>query len=175
MTRNAGFIRHTAASLTLPFMVTVIIPAVLLTGGTFNPAWGSPFPINVVLLLLGTGMIALGLTLIVLTVRLFATVGRGTLAPWDPTRRLVVRGVYRYVRNPMISGVGGVLLGEMLIAGSLSLLLWMLAFIIVNMIYIPLSEEPGLRARFGAEYELYAQEVPRWIPRRTPWQPPEIS
>ncbi len=175
MTRDAGFLRHTAASLALPFTVTVIVPAALLTGGTFNPAWGSAFPINVVLLLLGIGMIALGLTLIVLTVRLFATVGRGTLAPWDPTRRLVVRGVYRYVRNPMISGVGSVLLGEMLIAGSPPLLLWMLAFIIVNMIYIPLSEEPGLRARFGGEYEVYTQQVPRWIPRRTPWQPPEIS
>jgi protein-S-isoprenylcysteine O-methyltransferase Ste14 len=103
------------------------------------------------------------------TISLFAREGKGTLAPWDPTQRLVVRGPYRYVRNPMITGVLSILLGEAALFGSLWVLAWWLAFFAINAVYFPLIEEPGLRGRFGDEYERYRRSVPRWIPRRRPW------
>jgi protein-S-isoprenylcysteine O-methyltransferase Ste14 len=167
-------LRHISAILALPFVMAILVPLLLVTlTGTFNPGWRLPFPADVLVVLLGASLIAGGLLLVVTTVKLFITVGRGTLAPWDPTQRLVVTGVYRYVRNPMISGVFTVLLGEGLLLGSLPVLVWALGFAAVNMIYIPLKEEPGLRQRFGDEYLEYARHVPRWLPRRTPWTPPQ--
>ena len=97
--------------------------------------------------------------------------GKGTLAPWDPPRRLVVRGPYQYVRNPMISGVVFVLLGEGLVLLSRPHTLWALTFFLVNCVYIPLSEEPMLKARFGQAYDDYCRHVPRLIPRLRPWDP----
>ena len=72
----------------------------------------------------------------------------------------------------MISGVFFVLLGEGLIFGSILILGWFVLFVIGNLIWIPLWEEPGLMRRFGQEYEQYKQNVPRWIPRLRPWDPP---
>ncbi|MEI8376557.1 MAG: isoprenylcysteine carboxylmethyltransferase family protein [Planctomycetota bacterium] len=152
------------AILLLPGMVTVVIPATILyfTGtGWPPPLWK---------IIIGCVSICLGLGLIVWTNRLFITVGHGTLAPWNPTQKLVVRGVYRHVRNPMITGVICILLGEAVFFGSLSLLCWFGFFFLVNMIYIPFGEEPGLEKRFGEDYLLYRQNVPRWIPRLTPWK-----
>jgi protein-S-isoprenylcysteine O-methyltransferase Ste14 len=108
---------------------------------------------------------AVGLALVVWTVRLFATTGHGTLAPWDQTERLVVEGPYRRMRHPMITGVGLVLAGEAVLLGSPPLLLWLAAFVAANAIYLPLVEEPGLSRRFGPDYEAYKQAVPRWLPR----------
>ncbi len=114
----------------------------------------------------------IGLTLLVVgfgvfswCVILFAHVGRGTLAPWDPTRSLVAAGPYRYVRNPMISGVAAMLVGEAMLWTSLALGLWACIFIAINHAYFVLSEEPGLERRFGESYRLYKASVPRWIPR----------
>lgn len=104
-----------------------------------------------------------------MTISLFVIIGKGTLAPWDPTQKLVIRGPYRYERNPMISGVLAILLAEALLAGSTAMVIYVLIFTAVNMIYMPLSEEPGLSKRFGAEYITYKQHVPRWIPRLKPW------
>jgi protein-S-isoprenylcysteine O-methyltransferase Ste14 len=166
------FIRHLGAIAMLPFTVTFVVPALLIgQAGAVNLSWGLPFPLQLLLILLGFALIAGGLSLLVMTVRMFATVGQGTLAPWDPTRRLVVMGVYRYVRNPMISGVMAILFGEAALLGLRSILIWALIFTVVNMIYIPLLEEPGLRGRFGADYDAYTLHVPRWLPRRTPWTP----
>ena len=156
--------RHLAAVLLCPGAVAVVVPALIVwsTGSRIEP-----------LGLLGLPLIALGLLLVVSTVRLFATVGRGTLAPWDPTTRLVVRGPYRYVRNPMISGVLFVLLGEAALFGSEALLVWFGLVLAVNAVYMPLVEEPGLQGRFGEEYERYRADVPRWIPRLRPWNAEE--
>jgi protein-S-isoprenylcysteine O-methyltransferase Ste14 len=112
----------------------------------------------------------LGLALMIATIRLFATVGKGTLAPWEPPQRLVVRGVYRHVRNPMISGVLSVLLGESVLMASMPLFRWFLIVVVINTIYIPLLEEPGLVRRFGEDYQVYKRNVPRWVPRLTPWE-----
>ena len=109
------------------------------------------------------------MSLIISTIRLFVAVGQGTLAPWTPTQHLVVVGPYRYVRNPLISGVIGVLLGEAALLGAVPVLIWALGVIVLNLIYIPLIEEPGLRQRFGKDYAQYMRHVPRSMPRRTPW------
>jgi protein-S-isoprenylcysteine O-methyltransferase Ste14 len=84
----------------------------------------------------------------------------------------VVTGVYCRVRNPMISGVVAILIGEALLFRSLALLAWAGVVWTLNAIYIPLVEEHGLAQRFGDEYHQYKQHVPRWLPRRTPWTPP---
>ena len=112
---------------------------------------------------------AVGAWLMVGTVALFARFGMGTPAPWDPPRALVVRGVYRHVRNPMISGVICVLLAETLLFQSLPLLAWAAVFVAANLIYIPNFEEPGLERRFGEPYRVYKANVPRWLPRLRPW------
>jgi protein-S-isoprenylcysteine O-methyltransferase Ste14 len=156
--------RHVLA-LVLPVTVTIVVPALVLAGGGGTLGWDLPFPLNALVVASGCASIALGLAFVVWTISLFVRFGRGTLAPWDPTQRLVVRGPYRRVRNPMISGVGAILLGEVLIAGSPSLALWFAIFAALNAVYIPLAEEPDLRRRFGDDYRAYEEEVPRWIPR----------
>ena len=96
---------------------------------------------------------------------------RGTLAPWDPPRELVVRGPYRYVRSPMISGVVLALFGESLVLQSAPHAEWAVGFLIINLVYIPLLEEPMLRIRFGDSYREYCRHVPRIVPRLSPWAP----
>jgi protein-S-isoprenylcysteine O-methyltransferase Ste14 len=141
----------------LPGTVAVVIPALIvwLEGARFEPGTAA----------LGGVLIGIGLALVVWTVTLFAKVGRGTLAPWEPTSRLVVRGPYRYVRNPMITGVGAILAGQALLLRSWGIAVELAVFGLVNAIYFPLVEEPALLRRFGAEYEEYCSRVPRWLPR----------
>jgi protein-S-isoprenylcysteine O-methyltransferase Ste14 len=163
--------RHLRAIILLPGVVTLVIPGTILwrTGMDTWGLWQSVPPTRIILPAIGGMCICLGLTLMTATIRLFATVGEGTLAPWEPPQRLVVRGVYRHVRNPMISGVLFVLLGESLLTASEPLLRWFLIFAVINAIYIPLLEEPMLVNRFGDDYVTFKRNVPRWIPRLTPW------
>ena len=144
----------------LPGAVTVVIPALIvwLGGADFAPLTA----------LVGAVMVALGVGLAVWTWWLFASLGRGTLAPWDATTRLVVQGPYRYVRNPMITGVATILAGEALVFRSWGIAVELAVFVVVNAIYFPLVEEPGLLRRFGGEYEEYRARVPRWLPRVRP-------
>jgi protein-S-isoprenylcysteine O-methyltransferase Ste14 len=107
-----GFWRHLRVIGLLPGVVTLIVPATIIYfTGSVNIGWGLESPLSWVPSLLGCVLVSLGLFLMYQTISLFATVGEGTLAPWDPPRNLVVQGVYRYVRNPMISGVLFILLG----------------------------------------------------------------
>ena len=161
-------LRHLLAIAALPFMVAVIIPRWIVRGTGVVPAVHGGTLLFVQLL--GVVLLAIGLLLFASSLRRFATEGDGTLAPWDPPRRLVVRGPYRYVRNPMISGVVCVLLGEAALLLSRGLLQWALLFCAINAVYIPLIEEPMLRERFGGEYDEYRRRVPRLLPRITPWR-----
>jgi protein-S-isoprenylcysteine O-methyltransferase Ste14 len=157
----------------LPGLVTVVVPAaLLLRAGDARLFWQSPAPLAIGRLVGGLALAGMGLQLVVQTARLLASEGDGTLAPWDATRRLVVRGPYRRVRNPMISGVFAILLGEAILAGAAPLWAWLLGAVALNAVYIPLLEEPGLERRFGDDYRVYRRHVPRWLPRRDAWTPP---
>ena len=153
----------------LPIAVTILMPLLILFLTSWMPGWLLLFPLNYLALALSIVSLFGGLYLLGSTIMLFARIGQGTLAPWIPTQKLVVHGIYRHVRNPMITGVLLILLGESLLFGSIWIYLWFLFFLIGNHYYFIKSEEPGLVRRFGEEYVRYAQNVPRWIPRRTPW------
>lgn len=162
---------HVKAVILLPFMVTVVIPSMILySTGVGGIALHRPAPWNILMVAGAIFCLAVGLALFVTTVRLFAQIGKGTLAPWNPPQHLVVAGPYRYVRNPMISGGLAILLAEALFFGSLPLLGWFGFFLLLNSIYFPMFEERSLEKRFGEEYVRYKRNVPRWIPRLTPWQ-----
>jgi protein-S-isoprenylcysteine O-methyltransferase Ste14 len=105
----------------------------------------------------------------IITISIFIRIGKGTLAPWSPTKKLVITGIYRYVRNPMIIGVLIVLIGESISILSLKILIWALIFFIINNIYFLFYEEPDLEKRFGNDYKEYKKNVPRWIPRFKPY------
>lgn len=160
---------HLRAILLLPFASTVVVPCAVILTGFAGPGWPAGRLFGWIPLALGGGLVLVGLVLMVKTVKLFATVGEGTLAPWEPTQKLVVCGIYRHVRNPMITGVSCILLGETVALGSVVLLGWFLLFFVANVIYMPLVEETGLERRFGEDYLAYRQNVPRWIPRLRPW------
>lgn len=110
-------------------------------------------------------MMIAGLTLIARSVSILTRIGDGTLAPWSPTKKLVTRGIYGTVRNPMISGVLTVLLGESITILSVQIFKWAIIFFIINNIWFFLYEEPNLEKKFGDEYREYKKSVPRWIPR----------
>ena len=95
----------------------------------------------------------------------FATFGRGTPAPIDPPRKLVVRGLYRHVRNPMYLGVLTMILGWVLCVPAPDLVTYGLAVAVGFHLFVVLYEEPALRRKFGAEYDEYRAGVNRWLPR----------
>ena len=164
-----SLVRHMLSVLLLPFMVVVVLPRWLL--GEFvavDTRWISGALLTSLARAAGALLFLAGLALFTWCLTLFARVGEGTLAPWDPTRRLVAVGPYRYVRNPMISGVATMLAGEALFSGSRVLATWAVSFVLINHIYFLLSEEPGLERRFGSDYRSYKTAVPRWLPRINP-------
>ena len=163
--------RHLLAIAALPFVVAVVVPGLLARrdGIRFAPADSLP---DAAVQGAGLMVLVVGLVLFVSSLQRFVVDGKGTLAPWDPPRRLVLRGPYRFVRNPMISGVVFVLVGEGLLLLSRPHLVWALTFFAINCVYIPLIEEPMLEARFGDAYAEYSRHVPRLVPRLRPWRWP---
>jgi protein-S-isoprenylcysteine O-methyltransferase Ste14 len=162
--------RQARAIALLPGTVAVVLPAIILIAGSGSEIGRGLGEFAAGLLVaLGAGLITAGLALWLWTVRLFARIGQGTLAPWDPTGHLVAEGPYAHVRNPMISAVLAALLGEAAVFGSPGILILAGAFVVVNHGYLLLHEEPGLERRFGDEYREYKRAVPRWIPRSRPW------
>jgi protein-S-isoprenylcysteine O-methyltransferase Ste14 len=112
------------------------------------------------------GMIvgALGAVLTAWCVSSFIALGKGTPAPFDAPRRLVVRGPYRFLRNPMYAGAATAMAGASLFYGSLALLAYIAAFLLAFHLFVVFYEEPTLRRRFGADYEGYCSHVRRWWP-----------
>lgn len=164
--------RHLISILVFPVTVTLVVPALIVTPAGARPNLGSP--LNIGLVIVGGLLIAGGLGLWAWTVFLFDRIGKGTLGlgklMGEPVH-LVVEGPYRHVRNPMISGVFAILLGEAAVAASRSLLLWFAVFLTLQEIAIRFWEEPHLTQRYGSEYVDYRQNVPRWIPRISAWAP----
>lgn len=162
--------KHLRAVLIGPVVVTIVVPALILgTVGAGSLELRQPYP----WLLGGVGAVvaAFGVAMLVWTITLFDRAGKGTLSPFDPPTELVLRGPYRYVRNPMFTGVLAILLGEAVAARSPALLIWFALFFLFVSIAVPLGEERRLAHRFGADYARYRAHVPRWIPRLRPWSP----
>jgi protein-S-isoprenylcysteine O-methyltransferase Ste14 len=148
----------------LPVMVTGVIPTVIaLTTGVWHGA-------SVVTIVMGGLLCVIGLTLLTVTTGLFAR-HHGSLAPWNPPTEMVITGPYRYCRNPMITGIYTILLGEALALQSVWNAGWMLMFVVGMSSHIVFQEEPLLRQRFGDAYKRYCASVPRWLPRTKPFSP----
>jgi protein-S-isoprenylcysteine O-methyltransferase Ste14 len=121
-----------------------------------------------------TLVIACGLVPLLESIWRFIFVGRGTLVPLVPTERLVVSGLYRFVRNPMYVGVMTILAGEALLLRSLAVAQELAAVWLGMELFVRLYEEPRLMKTFPAEYDVYRRNVGRWLPRLTPWNGREI-
>ena len=160
-------IKHIRDILILPFTVTVVIPYLVYDKRQ------ALFNASIFLKVMGSILVICGLILFLWTVYLFKTIGKGTLAPWTPTQKLVIAGPYQYCRNPMISGVFFILLGEIFLLNSTNILIEALIFFAVNTVYFILKEEPDLYKRFGEQYLLYKKNVPRWIPKLKAYRPPK--
>lgn len=120
--------------------------------------------------ILGVLLIGVALPVLLESFARFALQGRGTPAPVFPTQHLIVKGFYRYVRNPMYVAVVSMVLGQGLLFGNLYLLIYGFFAWLVTFLFVLTYEEPTLRRTFGAEYDTYRANVPRWIPRLTPWR-----
>ena len=132
----------------LPFMTIVVIPISILcivAELEFKPIIDLNQSTNY---FLGIFFLLLGVPLFVQSIVLFVKIGNGTLAPWNPTKKLVIKSLYRYMRNPMILGVFFILLAESFLFNSSYLLVWSLIFLFVNHLYFILKEEPELLKRF---------------------------
>lgn len=152
--------RALAAFLILPGLFGFVIPCLL--------AWLDPF--FVAGHVLGYCLVAVGGIMLGWCVRDFLVIGKGTLAPWDPPKRLVVVGLYRFVRNPMYVGVllvvagWGIALGSPLVAG------YGLGLGIIFHVRVLTYEEPKMASLFPADWAEYVKKVRRWLPRMTPWR-----
>lgn len=127
--------------------------------------WESTGP-PLALQIAGIALIAAGLAVLLDAFARFVREGIGTPAPVAPTEKLVVGGLYRYVRNPMYLAVGSIILGQALLLGRAVLLVWLAVFAAAVVAFVKGYEEPTLAERYGAEYDRYRAEVPGWWPRR---------
>lgn len=147
------------ATLFIAFALVYLPAQVLRWSGVTQPGEiGAPQVIGILLVTFG-GALALW------CVVTFGTIGKGTPAPFDPPRKLVGRGPYRFVRNPMYIGAGIALGGAALYYTSLPLLGFLIFFWIVTHVFVTFYEEPTLHKMFGPEYEQYRRDVRRWWPR----------
>jgi protein-S-isoprenylcysteine O-methyltransferase Ste14 len=157
------FLKDLLFTVLVPGTVAVYVP-VYKAGGI--PAlreleWGGPQWLAIFPLAAGTGIY-------LRCVWDFATVGRGTPAPIDAPRRLVVAGLYRYVRNPMYVGILLLVTGWAILFGSLWIGIYAAFFVLSVHLFVVFYEEPHLRRTFGEPYERYCRGVRRWIPGRPP-------
>lgn len=149
----------TYATLFISFVLVFLPAQVLVRSGVAAPPDVGPAQI------LGAAAVILGLSLAISCVLAFGIVGKGTPAPFDPPRRLVVRGPYRYVRNPMYIGALVGLAGASLFYQSLALLGFTAVFALTVHLFVLFYEEPTLARLFGADYTEYRRQVRRWWPR----------
>jgi len=120
------------------------------------PAWTRP---------LGIAVLAAGGTLALACIATFVTRGQGTPAPFDPPRKFVAAGPYKFVRNPMYIGGCIMLFGFGLYERSPAIVLSALPWLLLAHFFVILYEEPHLRATFGTPYDAYCRSVRRWVPR----------
>ncbi len=149
-------------SFILPIIVLIIVPLCIESNISLK---------LIPTFIIGLIIMVIGLYAIIMTVSSIMRTGKGTLAPWSPSKHLVIDGIYGYVRNPMILGVLTVLIGESIAILSFKIFIWALCFFVINNIWFIIFEEPNLEKKFGDEYREYKRNVPRWIPRLRPFKP----
>jgi len=154
-------IRALIAFLALPGMVAGLVP-LLIVGKESHLAQTAPY---------GIALLFIGFLLLLWCVRDFYVSGKGTLAPWDPPKRLVLVGLYRYVRNPMYVAVLTLVAGWSLAFGSVWLGLYLCLLAVAFHLRVLRYEEPWLSRQFGADWEAYSKAVPRWLPRPSRQKP----
>jgi protein-S-isoprenylcysteine O-methyltransferase Ste14 len=149
----------TYSTLFIGFLLIALPDRILSATGVSQPPAIGAAQIAGILVGVSGGLLALACILT------FVVVGRGTPAPFDPPRRLVERGPYRFIRNPMYLGAGLALGGAALFYQSVPLLVYTAAFLLVTHAFVVVYEEPTLRGTFGKDYEAYCQRVGRWWPK----------
>ncbi len=135
------------------------------------PPWWAWAPLRVA----GVALLAVGAVVLVHAFVRFVVEGAGTPAPVAPTERLVVGGLYRYVRNPMYLAVVATIVGQALALGQPVLLGYAAAVGAAMAAFVRFYEEPVLHRQFGAQYDAYRRAVPAWWPRRHPWRASEAD
>lgn len=154
------FLRALAAFVTLPGLAAILLPPLI---GAIDPWSFGSWPSGAVVM-------AVGMLLLLWCARDFYASGKGTLAPWDPPRHLVVVGLYRYMRNPMYVSVLVLVAGWALYLGSPVVACYAVILAATFHIRVVTGEEPWLEQQFGAQWHAYARAVGRWLPGCTPWQ-----
>jgi protein-S-isoprenylcysteine O-methyltransferase Ste14 len=142
-----------------PGIVAGLIPFLILKEGASN-ILAQPLIFHHYL---GATVFFIGLVIMITCIISFAVKGRGTLSPADPTKRLVVTGLYKFSRNPMYIGVMLILIGEAAFFSSRSLWVYSAIVFMAFNLFIILHEEPRLKRDFGTEYQQYGRTVRRWI------------
>lgn len=154
------FVRTLVYATTFVGALLVFLPRLVLPGASLTrpETLGAPQ-------VAGMAVTAAGAALVLWCLSSFVFIGKGTPAPFDPPRRLVVRGPYRFVRNPMYIGAGLALVGAALFYRSSGLLVYAGAFLLVLHLFVVFHEEPTLERLFGEDYAAYGRRVRRWLPR----------
>jgi protein-S-isoprenylcysteine O-methyltransferase Ste14 len=151
----------------VPGTVAVLIPYRLVS----SPAARGSMALGG-LRVIGVVLIAAGALIYLWCAWDFAFAGKGTPAPIDPPKELVVRGLYKHVRNPMYLGVLSLVLGQALWFEAISLFIYAACVLLLFNAFVFLYEEPALSRKFGEAYRKYRSDVPRWIPRLSPGRTP---
>jgi protein-S-isoprenylcysteine O-methyltransferase Ste14 len=147
-------------------LFTLLIPGTVAGWLPYRLHGDSPLTSSLVPRMIGILLMALGTVIYLHTAFWgFAIHGRGTPAPIAPTKKLVVEGLHRYVRNPMYLGVATIILGQAVLFQSWHVLEYLAIVVVIVQFFVLFYEEPTLARQFGHEYEEYKKRVPRWIPR----------
>jgi protein-S-isoprenylcysteine O-methyltransferase Ste14 len=147
------FIKAVISFLILPGIVAFLLPLSFVYFSGIDKVQSAGYPV-----------VLIGLVLLLWCVRDFYVVGKGTLAPWAPPKKIVVTGLYKYVRNPMYVGVLVLILGWSILFQSIVLLAYAAIFFLIFHIRVLTNEEPWLNKTFGEEWQSYKNKVPRWFP-----------
>jgi protein-S-isoprenylcysteine O-methyltransferase Ste14 len=166
MRKTTGILGSALFFLIAPFTIGFVVP-------WWIAGWdiGTSTPEGNLFRVAGVVLVLMGMVPLVESFGRFALVGLGTPAPVAPPQHLVVTGFYRYVRNPMYVGVLAIILGNALILENGAIFAYAAVVALGFALFVMGYEEPALRQQFGAEYQEFCKNVPRWLPRLTPWTP----
>ena len=159
------FLRALLAFLALPGIVAFVVPLLIASADASHRSLFTP----------AVPVVAAGIVLLLWCVRDFYSAGRGTLAPWDPPRRLVVVGLYRHVRNPMYVAVLTIVAGWALLFASPSIAVYAIALALGFHARVVVHEERWLARQFGDDWQAYRAQVRRWLPHLAPWRGEHVA